>query len=381
MASLVRKSSSRYWFAAYRDLYGKQHRKSTEQTDRRKALAIAQHFELLAQRKIKPHRVRETIAELCRQVYGEDVPTATVRHFVDNWLAVKEPEVASGTLVAYKKSAAKFLAYLGDIADSDISGIRKATITGFRNELVQTVSPTTVNFDLKLVQAIFRAAKAGGYLLENPAEFVDPVRREARNTARRAFTLEELKSVLAVADDEWRSLIRLGLYTGQRLGDIAALTWSNVDLERNVIRLTTRKTGKTIAIPIAEPLRTHILTLPTYDNPREPLHPRAFRVVTTKGRNASRLSNEFVDLLASVGLRSEPVSHKNTGKGSGGRRMSSELSFHCLRHTAVTLLKDAGIPQAVVQELIGHDSEQMSALYTHVGREALEKATAALPEL
>ena len=157
-------------------------------------------------------------------------------------------------------------------------------------------------------------------------------------------------------------------------------TWSNVDLERNVIRLTTRKTAKAITIPIAESLRAHILTLPGSDNPREPLHPRAFRVVTTKGRNAGRLSNEFVDMLASVGLRSEPASHKNSGKGSGGRRASSELSFHSLRHTAVTLLKDAGIPQAVVQELIGHDSK-MSALYTHVGREALEKATAALPEL
>lgn len=38
-------------------------------------------------------------------------------------------------------------------------------------------------------------------------------------------------------------------------------------------------------------------------------------------------------------------------------------------------------PQAVVQELVGHDSEQMSALYTHVGRETLERAAAALPEI
>ena len=59
----------------------------------------------------------------------------------------------------------------------------------------------------------------------------------------------------------------------------------------------------------------------------------------------------------------------------------SQLSFHSLRHTAVSLLKDAGIPQAVVQELVGHDSEQMSALYTHVGREAMERAAAALPEI
>jgi hypothetical protein len=32
-------------------------------------------------------------------------------------------------------------------------------------------------------------------------------------------------------------------------------------------------------------------------------------------------------------------------------------------------------------EMIGHDSKQMSAHYTHVGKEALEKAAAALPEV
>ena len=51
-------------------------------------------------------------------------------------------------------------------------------------------------------------------------------------------------AVLEVADDQWKSLIKFGLYTGQRLADIAALTWTQVDLSRNEIRLTTRKTGK-----------------------------------------------------------------------------------------------------------------------------------------
>jgi integrase len=380
MASLVRKKGSKYWFAAYRDLQGKQHRRSTEQTDRKKALLVAQHLELLAQRKLRPARVRETIAGLVRQVYGEEVPTATVRKFSQDWLSIKKAEVSHFTLVTYKKSVAKFLAYLGDAADTDISEIRKATVTGFRNELLQKVSPRTVNFDLKLVQALFRAAKAGGYLLEDPAEFVDSVRHETGRAKRRGFTLDELRSVLAVADDEWRSMIKFGLYTGQRLSDIAALTWSNIDLERNIIRLTTRKTAKSLTIPLAEPLRTHIKSLPVSDNPSDALHPRAFRVVSSKTRNASRLSHEFVNLLASVGIRQQ-VSHKRSGKGFGVRRASSELSFHSLRHTAVTVLKEAGIPQAVVQELIGHDSQQMSALYTHVGQEALEKAAAALPEI
>jgi integrase len=57
------------------------------------------------------------------------------------------------------------------------------------------------------------------------------------------------------------------------------------------------------------------------------------------------------------------------------------LSFHSLRRTATTLLHEAGVPSAVAQALIGHDSEAMHELYISVAREALEKAAAALPEI
>jgi integrase len=57
------------------------------------------------------------------------------------------------------------------------------------------------------------------------------------------------------------------------------------------------------------------------------------------------------------------------------------LSFHSLRHTAVSLLKDAGVPDAVVIALVGHESSAMSHRYTHVGKEALAKAAKSLPEI
>lgn len=57
------------------------------------------------------------------------------------------------------------------------------------------------------------------------------------------------------------------------------------------------------------------------------------------------------------------------------------VSFHGLRHTAVTLLKEVGIPAAVVMELIDHDSEQMSEHYTPVGSEALKKAAESMPDV
>jgi hypothetical protein len=52
-----------------------------------------------------------------------------------------------------------------------------------------------------------------------------------------------------------------------------------------------------------------------------------------------------------------------------------------VRHTAVSLLKDAGVPDAVVVALVGDESSAMSHRYTHVGKEALSRAARSLPEI
>jgi integrase len=245
------------------------------------------------------------------------------------------------------------------------------------------LSPKATNHYLKVVKMLFRAAKRDGYLVDDPSEFVETVKDKGHDRKRRRpFTLDQIRAVLAVADEEWRSMILCGLYTGQRIGDIARLTWANVDLERGQIKLTTRKTGAVLMIPMAAPLKEHLDTLPTPDARPElaPLHPRAFAIVTQQGRSGT-LSNQFADLLAAAGLREKKPHRVTSGEGRDGRRESEMLSFHSLRHSAVTLLKEAGIPAAVVQKLIGHESAQMSELYTTVGEEALVKAAAAFPVL
>jgi len=109
------------------------------------------------------------------------------------------------------------------------------------------------------------------------------------------------------------------------------------------------------------------------------IHPKAFDLVERQHKTGN-LSNQFADLLAASGLR-EKKNHKSTGKGRGSRRAVEPLSFHSLRKTATTILHDAGVPSAVAQALIGHDSEAMHELYVSVGHEALQKAAAALPEI
>jgi integrase len=161
------------------------------------------------------------------------------------------------------------------------------------------------------------------------------------------------------------------------LADLATSHWDNIDFARNEIRIRTRKSGKRLSIPIAPPLKTHIKSRPT--DRQGYLHPKAAATVTSQKRSGP-LSNQFANLLAQAGLR-DKAPHRSKGKGRNAKRSSNGLSIHALRHTAVSLLKDAGIPEAVVMELVGHESKAMSAHYTHVGNEALAKAVAALPEI
>lgn len=110
-------------------------------------------------------------------------------------------------------------------------------------------------------------------------------------------------------------MILAGLYTGQRLKDIASLTWANVDMERGEIRLSTSKTGRHQVIPIASPLRSYLAELPVTDLATAPLFPNAFRIATNN-LHVGLLSRHFGELLASAGLaKAPPETDAGTGKG------------------------------------------------------------------
>src|SRR5450432_4238395 len=67
--------------------------------------------------------------------------------------------------------------------------------------------------------------------------------------------------------------------------------------------------------------------------------------------------------------------------GRNGRRNVSEISFHALRHTATSLLKNAGVSSAIVQDIIGHESAAISANYTYIDDAAKRGALAKLPDI
>ena len=378
MASLIRYPDSRYWVAAFYDAAGRQRRRSTRETNKKRAQAVADQYEKVAKRGGSPQRVRQVFVDFYREHYGQDLPFASVRKFTLDWLAARKAETSRATHGRYGDAVTKFLAFLGSAADKGLDEVTQQQVAAFRDSRLAKSAVQTANTDLKIIRSVFRRARLDGFIFQDPAEGVKTVRN--RDVfERRPFTIDELRAVLAVADSEWQSLIKFGLYTGQRLGDLANLTWSQIDLDRNQIRITTRKTGKALIVPIAGPLREHLLALDGGDYPRSPLHPRAFDIATRTGR-VGQLSNQFTEILVDAGLR-ESRTHQSRGVGRSGKREGSKVSFHSLRHTAVSLLKDAGVPDSVVMALVGHESTAMSHRYTHVGKEALAKAARTLPEI
>lgn len=380
MAFLFKGPKNKNWVAGFLDIRGKRRNRSTGSTNRREAQRIADSYEDAARKRRTIRQVREVISELHESVTGEELQELSVKDFVTSWLKRKAPETADSTLKFYKGSTKKFVDFLGERKTLNLSEVTQAEILNFRNELAQTLLAKTVNHDLKCLKMLFKAAKREGLISEDPTEFVDTVKdRSEGQPTRRPFTVAELEATMEAADGEWPSMVMIGLYTGQRIGDIATLLRKNIDLEKGMLRFITKKTKRKMAIPLAPPLLEFLRGLQLPKNPEGPIHPKAHEILTVQ-KKSSLLSNQFARVLVKAGIR-EKKSHKSTGKGRNAKRSYHPLSFHSLRHTATTMLHEAGVPPSVAQAMIGHDSEAIHQIYVSIGDAALKEAASALPRI
>lgn len=371
---------------------------TTATGDRRVAARIADELEEAGRGRRTPDQIKGflgTVTDLVarraaqrafeatlRKTSGKGLDTQTTRGFIERWLARTKGEVSTATFARYDQTMRLLLESLGGKAEEDMALASRDDLARFRDAQAARVAPSTANLMLKIARLVFAAAEADGVVVRNEAKHVKRVRERANRVRRRAFTIEEIKRIVAVCDAEWRSMVLFGLYTGARLGDLALLTWQGVDLARNEVRFVTRKTDRQMIVPLARPLREHIERLPAGDNPRQPVHPRAWATVEREGRTGT-LSRQFGDILAEAGLlpaRShQAAATAGRGKGRDTRRAVSEISFHALRHSMVSFLKTAGVSAAVAMDLAGHDSPEMSAHYTHLDDQTKLDALNKLP--
>jgi integrase len=379
MASIHRRKDSSLWHCAYYLPDGRRTLRSTGTSDKEVAkricLEYAKAAKLGREGRLTEARAREAIADIYEIANRDKLPSSTIKAFLDEWTARKKPEVSEASYNDYVRYSQELQKFLGEKCSRSLDVLTVQDLNRFRNSLSSRVSGTTVNKILKILRGAWARAVRDGLVRENPFGRIDFVK--ASKARRRAFTWPELQTLLSVCDQEWRGMVLFGLYTGQRLGDIARVTWRSIDLQTKEWRFMTIKTKRNMALPLHDSVVSHLLSMNVPDDPETFVFPEAAK---TANISTSTLSNRFSDLLYKAGLGPKK-SHKTKGKGRDGIHSQLGLSFHCLRHTATSLLKNAGISDVVAREIVGHESAEISRVYTHIEIGTLRDAVNKLPDV
>lgn len=249
MAWLYKRKDSKFLWIGWRTPDKRIHFKSTkcvDPTEAQKHLAAAEAM-------FQAKRSGAPLDAVYESLTSRTAPRLTVKSALADWLTECEGATAPDTRERYRATADAFAAHLG-ASDTGpmLDGITPEHVRAFLTQRRAARNASTVNLERKILAVFFVRAVKNNLIKANPVAPVKVLKQSrAEKGRKRAFTLDELKTIYAKCpDDFWRFAVLAGFYTGQRLGDLVCLTWASVDLQENVLRLTQGKTGRSVQVPL-----------------------------------------------------------------------------------------------------------------------------------
>jgi site-specific recombinase XerD len=178
-----------------------------------------------------------------------------------------------------------------------------------------------------------------------------------KHTQRTFLTFAELQLLLITPcrHTEVRRAFLFACYTGLRLSDLRALTWSCVHADG--LHFTQRKTGDYNHIPLAHQARAILGTHPSLQGAQA----ESTRVFTLPGSDDT-FNRYLKEWVAKAGI-------------------SKCVTSHVARHTFATLLVSSNANLYTVQHLLGHRDIRVTQVYARLLHDQKERAIAALPSL
>jgi integrase len=418
MASIYKREGSNVWQCAFYvpdPQSGKtvQVRKSTGCTSRAKAQAAAVKLEQEAKKEagagedrsqriqavlvkageeairetLNAARARQFMSEILRISTGEDLPSFSVRTWLEEWQRRKAKVTSKPTAARYKASVNAFIEWLGSRAEKPLESVTIADIRAFRDHM-QAGGRTarTCNHYVKDVGSGFRSAVREGLISYNPASSLESLPTDD-SLDRLPFTRGEVASLAAAAPSpDWRGMILTGAFTGLRLADVAKLKWGMVDLATGTIRLIPAKTKRKkreVVIPLHADLKAFFETHPISDDPETPVFPSLAKR-SVSGQNG--LSLLFAGIMDSAKVsrgesrKMKAVMKDGDTQTSVGRTVHAR-GFHSLRHTFTSWLANEDVPEELRMRMTGHSSSDVHQGYSHHEVETLARAVGKLPGL
>ena len=366
--SLNEDAKSPFWFVSFIGPDGSQKRRSTKVPvagglfkGERLSAAQAKKRALLVG--------AEIVKSVCSEFEAHD--NRSVRDFLAEYVLRSQRRLREQSLRNMRRACDLFALWLGKRADQPLRSVTRLDVKMFTESRCAEVRASTVSRDLGCLRTAFEDAVDSEILPRNPFRNVRVPRTAGESELKRqAFSLDELRFLIAHLPDEWSSAVRCCFETfGQRLGDILTLRWSQFDWEQRVVRFVTQKTGRTLAQPMRHAFYSWARARwEAAGCPQDALlHPHLARLSTP--------SQEFTNLLRAFGIGEDTLPQ------GGRRRRLHSKSFHSIRASAATLLQASGVAQGVAMKLVGHASEAIHEMYVKPDAELLRSAAEQLPEL
>lgn len=221
-------------------------------------------------------------------------------------------------------------------------------------------APGSANRLLILMRYIFNLAlkwETPG-VAKNPATGVPTF--EENNKLERCLTAEETERLYAAVTRSpnrmLRHIVALLILTGTRKREVLDARWQDFDLEKQIWRIPTTKTGKARHVPLSGGA-LHVLT-----SLRDTL--QLHKLPTTgKGWVCPNLDTGLPYVSIFVAW--------DTARKKAGM---PEVRIHDLRHTFASLLINSGRSLYEVQKILGHTQVRTTQRYAHLQQETLVEA-------
>lgn len=315
------------------------------------------------------------------------------------------PDSGNETLKKYRTSLQGFINWLKshyrDVTDT--SRIDASTAEAFMSDLLKGgIAERTYNSYLQALKLVFRIVlDVEGS--ENPFSKIHKM-TEGTQT-RKDFTEEQIRKIFDALEDEgdfevmhkpqMRAMVNLCCWTGCRGQDACLMTWDAINFHSSTIRYmplkTKRKTGRSVSVPMHPQLKAALLDALAWKQEESPyiLPDIAARYKC----NFGGVSKDITKLIEHIGLpatietedgvrrKFREVLNPETGKVELVKRRICQYSMHSFRHTFVSFCANAGVPLAVVQEIVGHGNPAMTQHYAHISQETAQKAIDTLPQI
>lgn len=240
-----------------------------------------------------------------------------------------------------------------DLIKKNIDEITSDELQMYLNSLKNYSQSTIKKFIDQLNQA-FKLAQNKGYIIRNPMFDIIKPKSNKKPREVRALELEEQQNLtdylvyVPIQDEPYKNVFLLQMFLGLRIGETLALKTSDINLQKNIIKisrtLTTNKNKKVIMGDITK----------TYAGQREIPIPKT---LLDSIKMQMILAENHKDKLLFVDKKNNYLSPKMANdrlKIITKKLGIVGITTHSLRHTYGTRCIEAGMRAVALQRLMGH---------------------------